>query len=182
MGYALARAARERGAKVTLVSGPTALPSPAGVETIRVRTAEEMAKTTLAKSRGCKIVIGAAAVADYTPARTSDHKVKKSSGELTLTLKPTIDIIARLGKRKRKPLLVGFSVETRDLIENSLVKLKRKNLDMIVCNDVTRAGAGFGTDTNIVTILDRNGGTEELPQMSKIEAAHKILDRMHTLL
>jgi len=182
MGYALAQAARERGAKVVLVSGPTTLSSPEGVETIRVRTAGEMAKEALAKVRGCDVVIGAAAVADYTPAKTSDHKMKKSSSELAINLKPTIDIMAQLGKRKGKRLLVGFSVETRDLIENSKKKLEKKNLDMIVCNDVTRAGAGFATDTNIVTILDRKGGSEQLPQMSKLETAHRVLDKIRKLL
>jgi phosphopantothenoylcysteine decarboxylase/phosphopantothenate--cysteine ligase len=178
MGYALAQAAKERGAKVVLVSGPTSLPSPDGVETIRVKTAEEMAKETLGKSRGCKVVIGAAAVSDYTPARPADQKMKKKPSELTLKLKPTLDIMGELGKRKGKRILVGFSVETRDLIDNSLKKLKKKNLDMIVCNDVTRAGAGFATDTNIVTILDRKGGSEQLPKLTKLETAHKILDRI----
>jgi phosphopantothenoylcysteine decarboxylase/phosphopantothenate--cysteine ligase len=181
MGYALARAARERGAEVVLVSGPTSLPPIDGVEMIGVKTADEMAKKTLAKSRGCKIVIGAAAVADYTPARTADHKMKKKSAQLTLKLEPTVDIMGELGKRKRKTLLVGFSVETRDLVENSMKKLKKKNLDMIVCNDITRAGAGFATDTNIVTILDKRGGSEQLSQMTKLETAHKILDRIREL-
>jgi phosphopantothenoylcysteine decarboxylase/phosphopantothenate--cysteine ligase len=182
MGFALAQAARERGAQVILVSGPTSLPSPVGVETIRVRTAGEMAKETLAKVRGCNVVIGAAAVADYTPAKSSAHKMKKTSSELEIHLKPTTDIMAQLGKRKGKRLLVGFSVETRDLIENSKKKLAKKNLDMIVCNDVTRAGAGFATDTNIVTILDKKGGSEQLPQMSKLETAHRVLDKIRKLL
>ena len=182
MGFALAQAARERGAKVVLVSGPTSLPSPQGVETVRVRTAGEMAKAALAKVKGCNVVIGAAAVADYTPAATSNHKMKKGSSELAINLKPTVDIMAQLGKRKGKRVLVGFSVETRDLIDNSKKKLEKKNLDLIVCNDVTRAGAGFATDTNIVTILDRKGGSEQLPQMSKLETAHRVLDKIRKLL
>jgi phosphopantothenoylcysteine decarboxylase/phosphopantothenate--cysteine ligase len=182
MGYALAEAARDRGAKVVLVSGPTDLESPDGVETIRVGSAAEMAKAALAKARGCKIVIGAAAVADFTPAKTADHKMKKKGGGMTLKLEPTVDIIAELGRRKGKKVLVGFSVETRDLIENSTKKLQKKNLDMIVCNDITQAGAGFAADTNIVTILDRDGGVEQLPQMTKLETAHTVLDRIRELL
>jgi len=182
MGYAIAQAANERGADVILVSGPTGLAPPAGVETIRVTTAEEMAKAAIGNARGCRIVVGAAAVSDYAPARVADQKMKKKSSALTLELKPTVDIMATLGKRKSRRILVGFSVETRDLIENSLKKLKSKNLDMIVCNDVTQAGAGFATDTNIVTILDRKGGSEQLPQMTKLQTAHIILDRISKLL
>jgi phosphopantothenoylcysteine decarboxylase/phosphopantothenate--cysteine ligase len=182
MGYALAEAVRERGAHAILVSGPTSLPSPAGVETIRVDTAAEMAKAVFDKAGACKVVIGAAAVSDYTPEWAADQKIKKKPSDFTLKLKPTLDIIGELGKHKGRRLLVGFSVETRDLIENSLKKLKSKNLDMIVCNDVTQAGAGFATDTNIVTILDKKGGSEQLPQMSKLQTAHRILDRVHELL
>ncbi len=179
MGYALAQAASERGAKVILVSGPTGLSLPDGVETIRVKSAGEMAERVLAKSRGCKVVIAAAAVSDYTPAKTADQKMKKKNTEITLKMKPTLDIIAELGKQKGRKILVGFSVETQDLIENSMKKLKKKNLDMIVCNDVTQPGAGFAEDTNIVTILDREGGSEQLPRLSKLETAHRILDRVH---
>jgi len=182
MGYAIAQAVRERGATVILVSGPTSLTPPAGVETIRVTTADEMAKATIGKARGCKVVVGAAAVSDYTPAKVADQKMKKKASDVTLDLKPTVDIMAELGKQKSRRILVGFSVETRDLIENSMKKLKAKNLDMIVCNDVTQAGAGFATDTNIVTILDRKGGSEQLPRMSKLQTAHRILDRIHELL
>jgi phosphopantothenoylcysteine decarboxylase/phosphopantothenate--cysteine ligase len=182
MGYAIAQAAAERGATVILVSGPTSLTPPVSVETIRVTTAEEMAKSAIGKSRGCKVVVGAAAVSDYTPAQVADQKMKKKSAAVTLDLRPTVDIMAELGKRKSRRILVGFSVETRDLIENSMKKLKAKNLDMIVCNDITQAGAGFAGDTNIVTILDRKGGSEQLPRMSKLQAAHRILDRIHELL
>ncbi|MBI5115212.1 bifunctional phosphopantothenoylcysteine decarboxylase/phosphopantothenate--cysteine ligase CoaBC [Candidatus Poribacteria bacterium] len=182
MGYALAEAARERGAHTILVSGPTSLPSPAGVETIRVDTAADMAKAVFDKASDCKVVIGAAAVSDYAPELAADQKIKKKPSDFTLKLKPTLDIIGELGKHKGRRLLIGFSVETRDLIENSLRKLKSKNLDMIVCNDVTQPGAGFATDTNIVTILDKKGGSEQLPQMSKLQTAHRILDRIHELL
>jgi len=182
MGYALAEAAAARGADVVLVSGPTTLDPPDGVETLHVKTAAEMAKAALAKARGCKVVIGAAAVSDFTPSKTAEHKMKKKGAAITLKLEPTVDIIAELGKRKGKKILVGFSVETRDLIENSTKKLQKKNLDMIVCNDVTQAGAGFAADTNIVTILDRTGGSEQLPQMTKLETAHAVLDRIRKLL
>jgi len=182
MGYAVAQAASERGAKVILVSGPASLPSPEGVETIRVRTAAEMADATLRKARGCKVVIGGAAVADFTPAKSAVHKMKKKKADLTLTLEPTVDIIAELGKRKGRKILVGFSVETRDLVENSMKKLEKKNLDLIVCNDITQAGAGFAADTNIVTILDKKGGAEKLPRLTKLETAHRILDRVRELL
>ncbi len=182
MGFALAQAAKERGADVTLVTGPVNLTPPAGVETVRVKTAGEMASAVLDRADKCKLVIGCAAVSDYTPEQTAEHKIKKTKSEVTLKLKPTVDIMAELGKRKGKKVLVGFSVETRDLIENSLKKLKAKNLDMIVCNDVTRPGAGFAADTNIVTILDRQGGAEQVPQMTKLETAHKILDRVRELL
>ncbi len=182
MGYALADAARERGAEVVLVSGPTSLASPNGIETVRVKSAEEMAKAVLERAKGCDVIIGAAAVSDYAPAQTSSQKVKKTKTDVNLTLKPTLDIMAELGKRKGKKILVGFSVETCDLIENSTKKLAKKNLDLIVCNDVTRPGAGFAADTNIVTVLDRKGGSRELPMMSKKETAHKILDEIKKLL
>ncbi|RJP17526.1 MAG: bifunctional phosphopantothenoylcysteine decarboxylase/phosphopantothenate--cysteine ligase CoaBC [Candidatus Abyssobacteria bacterium SURF_5] len=182
MGYALAQAAQERGAEVVLVSGPTNLTAPAGVEVVNVTTAKEMARAVKQKSAGCRVIIGAAAVSDYTPERFVDQKIKKTDEAMTISLKPTTDIIADLGRRKSGQVLVGFSVETRDLIQNSKEKLKRKNLDLIVCNDVTQPGAGFATDTNIVTILDSNGATEQLPKLSKLETAHKILDRVRLLL
>ncbi len=182
MGYALAQAAAERGADVVLVSGPTALAAPAGVETIHVKSAADMTLAVDKRAAKCKVIIGAAAVSDYTPEHVAAQKMKKSAAETTLTLKPTTDIIAELGKRKKNQVLVGFSVETQDLIKNSSAKLKKKNLDLIVCNDVTQPGAGFATDTNIVTILDTKGGSEELPKLSKLETAHKILDKIRTLL
>lgn len=182
MGYALAQAASERGAKVVLISGPTSLEAPDGVETVRVKSAAEMADAALRKARGCKVFIGAAAVADYTPATAANQKIKKKSAILTLKLKPTLDIIAELGKRKGKRITVGFAAETNELIKHGAEKLKKKNLDLIVCNDLTRPGAGFAVDTNIVTILHKDGGSEQLPQMTKLETAHEILDRIHSLL
>jgi phosphopantothenoylcysteine decarboxylase/phosphopantothenate--cysteine ligase len=182
MGYAVARAASERGASVVLVSGPTSLSPPEDVETIRVRTAAEMAKEALRKARGCKVIVGAAAVADFSPAESVDQKIKKNKTSFSMKLEPTVDIIAELGRRKGRKVLVGFSVETCDLVENSMKKLKKKNLDMIVCNDVTQAGAGFAVDTNIVAILDKAGGCEELPRLTKLEIANRILDRIRELL
>ncbi|GAB4345565.1 MAG: bifunctional phosphopantothenoylcysteine decarboxylase/phosphopantothenate--cysteine ligase CoaBC [Candidatus Abyssubacteria bacterium] len=182
MGFALAQAAKERGAEVILVTGPVNLTPPAGVETFHVKTADEMARAVLERAQECKVIIGCAAVSDYTPEETAEHKIKKGKAEVTLRLKSTVDIMAELGKRKNDKILVGFSVETRDLVENSLKKLEAKNLDMIVCNDVTRPGAGFATDTNIVTILDRRGSSEQLPQMSKLDTAHTILDKVRELL
>jgi phosphopantothenoylcysteine decarboxylase/phosphopantothenate--cysteine ligase len=182
MGYALAQAARERGADVALVSGPADLPAPAGVDIVRVQSASEMARAVDEKKGGCKVIIGAAAVSDYTPENVADQKMKKNAARITLALKPTVDIMAGLGKQKSSgQILVGFSVETRDLIKNSTQKLKKKNLDLIVCNDVTQPGAGFATDTNIVTILDTKGEAQELPKMSKLETAHKILDKVRAL-
>jgi phosphopantothenoylcysteine decarboxylase/phosphopantothenate--cysteine ligase len=182
MGYALARAANERGAKVVLVSGPTSLEAPDGVETVRVTSAAEMAEAAIKKARGCKVVIGAAAVADYTPVSAADQKIKKKSANLTIKLKPTLDIIAELAKSKTKRITVGFAAETEELIKHGAEKLKKKNLDMIVCNDLTQPGAGFAVDTNIVTILHKDGGSEQLPQMTKLETANEILDRIHKLL
>jgi len=182
MGYALARAAKERGADVVLVSGPTILTPPPGVQTIRVTSAADMARAVEENCCGCKIIIGAAAVSDYTPEQVADQKIKKNPTGVTLSLKPTIDIMATLGKRKRDQVLVGFSVETQDLLRNSAAKIEKKNLDLIVCNDVTQPGAGFAADTNIVTLLDARGGSEQLPKLSKLETAHKILDKILTLL
>jgi phosphopantothenoylcysteine decarboxylase/phosphopantothenate--cysteine ligase len=182
MGYALAQAAKQRGADVVLVSGPTALADPPGVEIVRVRSAAEMARAVQENCEDCRVVIGAAAVSDYTPERVADKKIKKSSDAITVQLKPTVDIIGELGKRKAGRILVGFSVETNDLIENSRQKLQKKNLDLVVCNDVTQSGAGFATDTNIVTILDAAGGAEQLPMLSKLDTAHRILDKVRILL
>jgi phosphopantothenoylcysteine decarboxylase/phosphopantothenate--cysteine ligase len=182
MGYALAQAAKERGADVVLVAGPTALAPPPNVKVVRVRSAAEMARAVEESYKDCRVFIGAAAVSDYTPERVADKKMKKSSDGLTLQLKPTVDIIGELGKRKGSRVLIGFSVETNDLVENSRRKLQKKNLDLIVCNDVTQSGAGFATDTNIVTILDAAGGAEQLPILPKIDTAHRILDKVHTLL
>jgi phosphopantothenoylcysteine decarboxylase/phosphopantothenate--cysteine ligase len=178
MGYAVAEAARDRGARVTLVTGPTSIAAPAGVELARVETAAEMAREALARAREATIVVKAAAVADYRPVRAEARKIKKESGAagLTLELERTEDILAALGRQKGGRVLVGFAAETDDLLENAGKKLASKNLDLIVANDVTREGAGFDGDTNIAVILGRNGRRTELPRMSKREMADRILD------
>jgi phosphopantothenoylcysteine decarboxylase/phosphopantothenate--cysteine ligase len=181
MGYALARAALNRGAEVALVSGPTTLQAPAGARLIAVTTAEEMRAAVLEEFHNCTALIMAAAVADYRPVEASGSKIKKSHGPLELRLEPTIDILHELGAVKNGKFLVGFAAETDDLTGNARTKLAAKNLDMIVANDVTREGSGFDGDTNIATILDRNGAVSPLPIMSKDELAERILDHMLAL-
>jgi phosphopantothenoylcysteine decarboxylase/phosphopantothenate--cysteine ligase len=182
MGYAVARAAAARGADVVLVAGPTALTPPPGVRVVPVETAAEMLAAVLAEYGGCDVVVKAAAVADYRPLSPAVHKIKKQGGELTLALTKTEDILAELGRRKQGQVLVGFAAETRDLAANAGEKLARKNLDMVVANDVTRPGAGFGGDTNIVRLLYRDGRAEDLGLMSKDALAVMILDRICGLL
>ena len=182
MGYAIAEAAAARGAHVILVSGPTALAAPPDVDVIHVETAEEMHRAVLAKLEPAGVVIKAAAVADYRPKRKAAGKIKKGHAVSEIALEPTPDILAELGKRKGKRVLVGFAAETDDLVANARKKLERKNLDLVVANDVGRAGAGFDVDTNVVTILDAMGGVEELPLLSKREVADRILDRVKGLL
>ncbi len=182
MGYAIAEAAAARGARVILVSGPTALAPPPGADVIRVETAEEMYRAVLAELESAGVVIKAAAVADYRPTHKADNKIKKGGALSEVALEPTPDILAELGKRKGPRILVGFAAETDDVLANARAKLQRKNLDLVVANDVGRVGAGFDVDTNAVTILDATGGTEELPLLSKREVADRILDRVTALL
>jgi phosphopantothenoylcysteine decarboxylase/phosphopantothenate--cysteine ligase len=182
MGYAIAEAAAARGAHVILVSGPTALTAPPDVDVIHVETAEEMRRAVLAKLEPARVIIKAAAVADYRPKRKAAGKIKKGHAVSEIALEPTPDILAELGKRKGKRILVGFAAETDDLVANARKKLQRKNLDLVVANDVGQAGAGFDVDTNVVTILDAMGGVEELPLLSKREVADRILDRVKGLL
>jgi len=183
MGYALARAARMRGAKVTLVSGPAALKPPRDVTLSRVKTAEEMRQAVLADCRRYDVIIKAAAVLDWRPKQTEEHKIKKGRGIQTLELVENPDILEELGcsRGNSRCLLVGFAAETQDLLANAQEKLKKKNLDMIVVNDVSREDAGFESETNAVKILYRDGGMEELPLMSKQEVADQLLDRIKTL-
>ena len=181
MGYALAAMAGRRGAQVTLISGPSTLPQPVGVRFISVGTAVEMRDTVMANLERATVVIKAAAVADYRPAEVSPQKIKKKEGPLTIKLVRNSDIISEVGKQKGSRILVGFAMESENLIENAKGKLLAKNMDLIIANDLTQAGAGFQTDTNIIKILDRDGGIEELPIMDKTEAADHILDRIRDL-
>ncbi|MDE7292903.1 MAG: bifunctional phosphopantothenoylcysteine decarboxylase/phosphopantothenate--cysteine ligase CoaBC [Oscillospiraceae bacterium] len=176
MGFALARAAMLRGAHVTLVSGHTEGQPPLLVDVIPVTSAQDMADVVLSISDNYDIIIKAAAVADYTPVTAAPGKIKKADGGLTLELRRTVDILAELGKTKRPGQVVcGFSMETENLLENSLRKLIEKNCDMICANSLTQAGAGFGADTNIITLITCDG---EIPLeiMTKFDAANKILD------
>ncbi|MFZ3208925.1 MAG: bifunctional phosphopantothenoylcysteine decarboxylase/phosphopantothenate--cysteine ligase CoaBC [Geobacteraceae bacterium] len=178
MGYAIARAARRRGAHVILVSGPTCLEEPWGVETIRVESAEAMRAAVMACTPRSSIVIKAAAVADYRPEARAPEKIKKGGASLALKLVKNPDILAEVAAAKGSRLLVGFAAETGDLLANAGKKLLEKNLDMIVANDVSAVGAGFNVETNIVKLLFRGGRVEELPLMEKIEVADVILDRL----
>lgn len=178
MGYALAEVAARHGARVTLVSGPTALDTPAGVERIDVMTAEEM-HAAVQTHRDANLVIMAAAVADYTPVNPAPSKLKKQADDLTIRLRRTPDILAELGQDKRPDqLLVGFAMETDDGLVNARRKLDAKNLDWIVLNNVNEKGAGFGTGTNRVTLIHRSGRTEDLPLMPKRAVAEALLNRI----
>ena len=182
MGYALARALQERGAVVTLVSGPTYLPSPGGVKLVRVSRAAEMYEEVLSRYEESNLVIKAAAVSDFRPMEFIEQKVKKGEAGLTLKLEPTRDILMELGRQKKDQILVGFAAETERVLDNAQDKLERKNLDMIVVNDLGEPGAGFAVKTNRVSILDRFGSSEQLPLMGKEELSHLILDRVKGLL
>lgn len=181
MGYALAAAAAARGADVVLVSGPTELAPPPAVKVTKVETAAEMRAAVLAEFADTDVVIKAAAVADYRPRTAAAQKIKKNDAEATLELTRNTDILAELGAHKQGQLLVGFAAETEELFKHATAKLTKKNLDMIVANDVTQAGAGFGSDTNIVKLLYRDGRVVELPQMAKNELAGIILDKIADL-
>lgn len=175
MGYAIARAAMLRDADVTLVSGKVSIPSPAGVNMVPVVSAADMAQAVKASAGEQDIIIKAAAVADYRPVVTADEKMKKKDGELTVALERTEDILAYLGAhRKDDQFICGFSMETEHMLENSRAKLEKKNIDMIVANNLRQEGAGFGTDTNVVTLLTKEE-TLELPILSKEEVADRLL-------
>jgi phosphopantothenoylcysteine decarboxylase/phosphopantothenate--cysteine ligase len=180
MGYAVARAARDRGASVILVSGPTSLPPPPGMTLLNVRTAEEMKQAVIGNQKGCDIIIKAAAVSDYRPQEIAPQKIKKGADALSLSLVKNPDILAQLGSlRKESPcILVGFAAETEDLLTNAREKLRAKNVDMIVANDVSRDDAGFEAETNAVKIIYADGRVEDSPLMTKDEVAHLLLDRV----
>ena len=177
MGYALARTAAERGARVYLVSAPTRLVPPTGIEMVSVETAEQMYQAVMDLYPEMDAVVKAAAVSDYRPGTYQNQKIKKGGG-LVLELEKTKDILAELGNRKKSQVLVGFAAETQDLVQNATNKLIQKNLDLLVANDVTQSGAGFGTDTNIVKLLYPDGRVESLPIMDKLEISHRIWDEV----
>jgi phosphopantothenoylcysteine decarboxylase/phosphopantothenate--cysteine ligase len=182
MGYALAVAARDRGAEVTLVTAPTALADPLAMEVVHVESAQEMREAILGAADGADVLAMAAAVADYRPVETSSHKIKKEDDGLVFELVRTADILAEVAQLRvggRGPrVTVGFAAETRDLLDNARAKLERKRLDLIVANDVSATDAGFAVDTNRVTLLWADGRVEALPLMSKGDVAHVIWDRL----
>ncbi len=179
MGYALAEAARDRGAKVTLITAPVSLLEPEGVEVVKINTAQEMLQAVEKATRQADALVMAAAVADYRPAKVAKDKIKKEESGLTLRLECTPDI---LGSIKGNLIKVGFAAESGNLVENARQKRKQKGLDFIVANDVTTKDSGFGTDTNRVTIIDRQGKVDSLPLMPKREVADKVLDKVAKLL
>lgn len=177
MGYAVAQMAAERGADVLLISGPSALAAPPNVRVVNVETTNEMLEACLAAYGDVDIVIKAAAVADYRPRDVADQKIKKKTDDaLTVVMDKNPDILKTLGVKKEQQVLVGFAAETQNLLANAREKVVKKNLDMIVANDVTAAGAGFNSDTNIVKFLFANGDVRELEQMPKVDVANRILD------
>ena len=177
MGYAIARAASLRGARVILVSGPVSIEPPLFAELVPVVSAEDMYNAVMKYKDDADIIIKSAAVADYTPVTASSEKIKKQDGDMRIELKRTRDILKELGQSRREnQFICGFAMETENLIENAVKKLESKNVDMIVANSLKTEGAGFGTDTNVVTLITKDGKTE-LPLMSKIDVAMKILDK-----
>ncbi|MBM3500853.1 MAG: bifunctional phosphopantothenoylcysteine decarboxylase/phosphopantothenate--cysteine ligase CoaBC [Armatimonadetes bacterium] len=174
MGYALAEAAAAAGAEVFLVSGPTELPPPVGVEVARVQTAEEMRTAVMARLADARVVIGVAAVSDFAPAETAKTKIPRADGAVTVTLRPTRDILSEVGRAKGDRVVVGFAAETGEGVDRAKAKLEAKGLDLVVLNDVTEPGSGFGVDTNRVTLIRRDGSVESLPQMLKTDLARRI--------
>jgi phosphopantothenoylcysteine decarboxylase/phosphopantothenate--cysteine ligase len=181
MGFSMAAEALSRGAKVTLISGPTDLSPPSGISFVKVKTTREMFQATKKVFKTADILVMAAAPADFAPKTIREDKIKKSPKGLELTLQPTVDILKELGKVKGKRILVGFALETENEVANAERKLKSKNLDLIVLNNPLRAGAGFGTDTNIATLIDRSGKVEKLSKMKKGELAGRIFDHLMTI-
>lgn len=183
MGYAIARVAAARGAEVVLVSGPVSLAAPKGVRRVSVASAQQMYEAVMQEAADADIVIKAAAVADFRPVKRHQQKAKKGDTEtVTIELQRNPDILAELGKAKDGKLLVGFAAETEELLKHAAEKLHKKNLDLVVANDVTQEGAGFDQDTNVVRLLTPDGAVEELPQMSKAAVAEKLLDKVLSLL
>jgi phosphopantothenoylcysteine decarboxylase/phosphopantothenate--cysteine ligase len=181
MGFRIAEAARDRGARVVLVSGPTALPAPRGVELVPVRSAEDMARAVEERFASATVVVGAAAVSDYRPASVAPQKLRKGEGPLTLELVRTPDVLGALVARKDARILVGFAADTEDVVARARAKLESKNLDVIVANDVSAPGAGFAGETNAAVLLRRDGTSAEVPLVSKREMAERILDEVAVL-
>ena len=181
MGYALARAGIRRGAEVTLISGPTSLSPPSRARLVRVETAAEMREAVIGAFPQSTAVVMAAAVADYSPEQFVPRKLKKTAKAIQLNLKPNPDILKELGAKKDGQILVGFAAESEDLVANAKKKLREKNLDLIVANDVTAEGGGFGGDSNVATILDRKGNVQPLPLMTKEELADRIYNHLLAL-
>ncbi len=181
MGYAIARAAAQRGAKVTLISGPTSCTPPLDVALVRVRSAEEMRKAVMKAFPASTSVIMAAAVSDFAPVSRAKQKVKKQDVSLTVKLKTTPDILLELGQRKGHRVLIGFAAETQSLVENARAKLERKNLDLIVANDVSRKEIGFQSDSNQVKMIGKDGSISALPLLPKRVLAHRVLDQIGIL-
>ena len=181
MGYAIARMAMLRGADVTLVSGPTNIAPPPFVKVINIKSAQDMFEAVAANAPDMDFIFKAAAVADYTPATYADNKMKKKDGDLSIPLKRTQDILKYLGEHRIPgQVICGFSMETENMLENSRAKLTKKNVDMICANNLKQSGAGFGVDTNIITLITKDD-VEELPLLSKEEAANAILNKAMTL-
>ena len=181
MGYALAEAAHARGASVTLIAGPTGLPAPPGVEVVSVETAEEMRRAVLERIDRATVLVMAAAVADYRPTVSAPSKMKKSGAPLTIELEPTADIVSEVTRRAAGVFVVGFAAETERVVERATDKLRAKRLDLIVANDVSQPGIGFGADVNEVTLIDRTGAVTALPRLPKRVVADRVLDRVHAL-
>jgi len=175
MGFALAEAARDLGADVTVIAAKTTVHEPGGVQLVRVESASDMLNAVMDRLQASDIIIKAAAVADYRPAEQAPQKIKKKEETLTLTLVKNPDILQQIGDSKTNQFVVGFAAETEQTAEHAMDKLRRKNCDLLVANDVTVEGAGFGTDTNVVTVFDRSGLVEELPLLSKREVANRLL-------
>lgn len=181
MGYAVARAAAYRGARVTLVTGPVNLKPPMFVDVVPVESAREMFEAVTSRSGEMDMIVKSAAVADYRPGTVGAEKIKKSDGDMSIALERTDDILGWLGSHRREgQILCGFSMETQNMLENSAAKLEKKHVDMIVANNLKVSGAGFGTDTNVVTFITKDGA-EELPILTKDEVAHRLLDRLMDL-
>jgi phosphopantothenoylcysteine decarboxylase/phosphopantothenate--cysteine ligase len=178
MGYAIAEAALRRGARVILVSGPVSLAPPAEAEFVSVRTAEEMHRAVQERAHAATVIIAAAAVADYRPVMRQETKIKRGPERLTLELEPTPDILAGVARQGGDRIVVGFAAETDHVAEHARDKLARKNLDLVVANDVTQEGAGFDVDTNVVTLYVRDGKEVALPRMKKLQVAQRILDEV----